>query len=358
MRQKRGFVLASVVLLAACGSGSAGKSATTTVPASVSTSAVPATTTTLGLKPGTIALPRHFAEPTFIQSGLEGKVSVVRVADGKELQVLRAPTRLAVTGAMRAPNGDLLVSACTPPACGRTPPEFVFAPFWRDQVSGTTFPGDLAAISTDGSRIATVMRDPSRQEIVRQYDFATGRKLSDLVVVKAGDTYSFVTALAWMPDGRALLVALSGPAGGLYVIDRDASDLPGHAAVPDPIVDGQPLYFPAAAMLADGHAIAFESTGIQHTGWPGALVDVDLATGTVRALLGSTQVFGDKPRCGTKAAEPVAAEACQITVDGGSIAARGNEALFNDYQAGQIWIYDGLTSRLIGTPGYGITPTW
>ena len=69
-------------------------------------------------------------------------------------------------------------------------------------------------------------------------------------------------------------------------------------------------------------------------------------------------MFGDKPRCGTKAAEPVAAEACQITVDGGSIVARGNEALFNDYQAGQIWIYDGLTSRLIGTPGYGITPTW
>jgi hypothetical protein len=357
------LVAAVVAFLAACGStsSSAAKRTTTTASevASTAVSTTPQASTTLPTRRGQIARPEHFPEPTFIQSGLGGQISVVRISDGKELQLLRAPTRLEVTGAMRAPNGDLLIAACTPPACGRTPPQYVFAPFWHDQASGMTFPGGLAAVSADGSRIATVIGDTSRHEIVRQYDFSTGRTLSDLDVGKVGNSYNVVTALDWMPDGRALLVAASGSPGGLYVVDRDARELPSHPTVPDPSIDGQPGYFPAAAMLADGHAIAFESTGIQHTAWPGALVDVDLATGTVRVLLGSTRVFGDeRPRCGTEAAEHVAADACELTVDSGSIAAHGDEALFNNFQAGQIWIYDGHTSRLIGTPGYGIAPTW
>ena len=49
---------------------------------------------------------------------------------------------------------------------------------------------------------------------------------------------------------------------------------------------------------------------------------------------------------------------CELTVDGNTISARGDLALVGVGAAGQVWLYDGQTVRLVGTPGYGTTATW
>jgi hypothetical protein len=323
--------------------GSAAAEATTTAPTT------DASTTSV--------LPAHLAATTFLEYNTKGRkiyLSLVRFSDGNVVRVVRtAPfPGDALLGAIHATNGDLLLAGCTPPACGRVPPLYLSAPFWRDVKTGKSYAGSDAAVSPDGRRIATLVTKPNREVTVRSYDFSTGRVLSNLLSVHAGDSSNGVTGIGWSGNSQSLFVATRV---GVYLVPRDDRTLPDRPTVPNQVIDGFQTFFPEAAILANGHAVAFESTNIEHTAWPGALVDIDLATGTVRTIMGSTHVFPDnRTECGTaNATNP-----CDLLVDNATISARGNDALFNNWWAGQIWLYDGNTARLICTHRVGATPTW
>ena len=128
--------------------------------------------------------------------------------------------------------------------------------------------------------------------------------------------------------------------------------------MPYQIADGTSLT--DAVMLANGHVVAFDSGPIQHTYTPGAVVDINPVTGTRRVVLGTANCFGDTlPLCDGKSSAAGQSERCSFYVDSGSIAARGNQVLFNDHNEGQIWLYEGTTARLvINTHDWGATPTW
>jgi hypothetical protein len=143
-------VLRAVLLILMLGSCSSGTGVATVAPSSTHTaSSVDAPTS-----PGDT--PVDTMASTFILAGSDGSLAVARLADGSIVRVLRTH---GTGGAMRAPNGDLLVSECLRPACGdssngNTNP---WVPDSRDVTTGKTFPGDRASVSPDGSRIATVI---------------------------------------------------------------------------------------------------------------------------------------------------------------------------------------------------------
>ena len=193
---------------------------------------------------------------------------------------------------MRAPDGSLLVQGFGPPH-GFDP-----TPYWLDRTTGKTYAGDPAVVSPDGSRIATLVNRPDRQQIIRQYDFATGRALSDLVAgVEEG--YGSVLGFDWTLDSHSLIVAVApgkSSLGGLYVVDRDAHRLPGRPTLANavPAAFTSPDVYASPAVLADGHVVAFEyQFPVQHDSWGGAVVDIDLRTGATRTVLGSTIIFGN-----------------------------------------------------------------
>jgi hypothetical protein len=324
---------------------------TTSAPRSAPSVATNTTTT------GAPVVPGQVAASTFIETDAKGRMTIVRLDDGKAAGVLtphvQSPSKFEAV--MHAPNGDLLLTECTPPTCGTVSPQYLALPFTVDVKTGITFAGGGAAVSPDGRRIATLVTKPNRRATIRSYDFATGRLLSVLLAVPQGSQKALVTSIGWSGDSQSLFVAKTN---GLYVVQGDAATLPARPTVPNQTVDGLQTYFPQAAMLANGHAVAFESTGIEHTSWPGALVDIDVATGSVRTVMGSLLPVG--LTCGTHAAN-VAGGHCELLVDNATIAARGNDALFNNYWTGQIWVYDGATARLIvphAPRGYGASATW
>lgn len=267
---------------------------------------------------------------------------------------------------MRAPDGDLLVRVCTPPGCG----EPLYDPYWRDVTTGREFSGDSAAVSPDGSRIATLVTEPNRQEAIRQYDFSTGRELSDLTAgVEEG--YGNVLGFDWTPDSQSLVVAVapgydSKTVGGLYVVNRDARHLPQQPTLADTVPgrSSEPYAYGSPAVLANGHVVAFEyQFPIQHDAWGGAFVDIDLRTGVVHTVLGSTEVFESHamPACGTiPGVVPSTTShgpSCYLFI-GGSIDARGDRALFTDDNGGAVFVYDGLSVRRILAGSYGTAAYW
>jgi hypothetical protein len=311
--------------------------------------------------------PRHFAEPTFIESSSEGRIEVARLSDGTIVQVLgRAdPTRGLQRVAMRAPDGGLLVRGCMPPGCSE-PPGYVYAPFWRDTTTGQMFPGDQAAVSPDGSRIATLIVEPNREQIIRQYDFSTGTTLSDLVVVPANDQYDRTLGFGWTPDSQSLVIAMTPDSSnlrGLYVVGRNAQRLPSDPTIPNThsAALGAVFAYGSLAVLADDHVLALRySYPIQHESWPGELDDIDLRTGTARVVLGSdsppyvSQGCGTVPP-GTVVANP-ARQRCFLPADELLVTARGNEALVSDDVGA--WLYDGQTIRKVATVSFGTIASW
>jgi hypothetical protein len=171
--------------------------------------------------------------------------------------------------------------------------------------------------------------EPNGQEVIRQYDLASGRVLSDLRagVVPSDGVFGF----GWAPDGRALVVAVAPGGvkpGGVYVVDRDARQL-----LSRPTLTPEPgSAFSGPAMLANGHVVAFESRWpVERSAWPTTLVDVDLRTGARRTVMGSFN-----------APHPLF-----LNLDN-PIDARGDQALFTD---GDLitWLYDGRTARRIAS---------
>jgi hypothetical protein len=313
-------VVACSLLLVGCTSSSLAARTSTSVPA-VSTSTAPTTTTTAPRPTPTTAperfvVPRVFAAATFVET--RGTlVAIARVDDGKIVQVLTPappPPGRFIPEAMRAPNGGLIV-------------KFVGngGDAWRDTANGAVFAGERGHISPDGQRFAAVVYEPNRQNVVRQYDLASGRVLSDLNVGQP-DT-DLELGFAWTPDSRALVVAMAGGTapGAVYVVDRDAHELPGRAAATAKL--GQAFIGPA--MLANGHVAAFECPWpVQRPAWPTTLVDINLRTGTRRTVLG---------------ADLTSAHPLFLNFDS-PVEARGADALFTDGDH-ITWLYDGRTAR-------------
>ena len=221
--------------------------------------------------------------------------------------------------------------------------------------TGTTYPGDPARVSPDGTRLAAVVTDANRKQILRQYDVATGHVLSDLVV-GTEEGFGSVTGFDWTPDSHSLVVGVApdaGNAGGLYAVDRGAQQLPAQATVPNSAPSDRstkPLVLASLAVLANGHVVAIEYPfPDQHTAWPATLVDVDLHTGARRTVLG-TPGFPTSAPCDT--ASVTAGLSCELVYDGDAVAARGDQALLTVPSESQVWLYDGHTVRLVATaPG-------
>jgi hypothetical protein len=356
-----------IVLIAGCTSSSPAQSAASnpgTASTTSRTSAAPPPSATSSTEPALVvppldlAPPRIDVEPTFIESLDHGRVEVARVDNGAVVQVLASAfprwsaqfTRMA----MRAPDGRLLVQGIAPPA--DPGPTAAYSRFWRDTTTGHTFPGDFAAVSPDMRRVATLLRMPDGSEVIRQYDLVSGGVLSDIPNAIAAGRNENILGFDWSHESRDLVVSVEPggtPAGGLYVVDRDARRLPAHPTV---AVDPRFAYG-SPAVLANGHVVAFEyQSPIQHNAWGGALVDIDLVTGAKRTIMGSLVIFGNEsPLCTIVAASSPKLRSCYLVIDG-SIDARGDEALFTS--DGRIYLYDGRSVRPIATGGFGVTTYW
>ena len=278
-------------------------------------------------------------------------MSVVRLDNGEEVQLIRGPQRLHATGAMRAPNGDLLLEECNLPACGMgSDGPYVYN--WRDQNTGVSFAGDPIAVSPDGSRVATAVIRPDYQMLIRQYDFSTGNVLSEL---HADGDYA-IQRVNWADEGRSLFVVAR--AGGFYVVPRSSSTLPAQPNVANGLVAGDAKELSNAAMLANGHVVAFESGPIQRPHVSGAFIDIDPATGAHRVVIGAASPDTDvTTKCDPKPQKATRQYPCNLEVTYASIAVRGNDALVTDSN-GQIWLYDGTNVRWIRDAGPFSTARW
>ena len=259
---------------------------------------------------------------------------------------------------MRGPDGSLLIEGGAPEVFGGSGNHSVF---WHDRTYESAFPGESAAVSPDGLRVATLVSGPEGSEIVRQYDASTGQILSDLTVLAPSSVQDRATlgipgrvgGFDWSPDGNSLVIAMVGGSttvGGLYVVDRWVHQLPSQPTVPDvPSVykNARPYSYASPAMLANGHVVAFEySFPIEGEGWPAAIVDVDLATNAVRTVFGDPENSGRLPSCDRMARGAVrkaSAGPCRL-IAYGQISAHGDLALITDGE-GIVWLYDGQTVR-------------
>jgi hypothetical protein len=296
-----------------------------------------------------IARPRAFPFPTFLESG-NGEADVVRAGDGAVVQVLAPPCpRSSGLGRIlvRAPNGHVLAEI------GRRGDDPADEK-WTDLETGVSYPGGDATVSPDGTRVATDRYGKHGWSIIRQYDAATGRVLSSI------DLGTPPGAFDWSADSAALVVALApaDPGGGLYVIPRDAHALPDHPTVPNPAPDA----YTDPAVLANGHVVAFEYPyPDQHDSWPTALVDIDLRSGVVRTVAGSTS-FDPKgvPSCralAVGAAVPAMPDQCVLT-DPYSIDANGDAALFVVFDAPGVWLYDGSSIHHVSDDPSSYSAHW
>lgn len=355
-------VVSCALLLAGCSSASsaahapgttAGSSPSTTTrstnpPPPPTTAATRATTSTSSV---TTTEPGSPTTATFVETDARNnRVAIARVSDGSVVKTLQAPLSPPVTLstiAMRAPNGDLLTFVS---------PQHRADPGWTDTTTGLRFPGYPARVSPDGTRIATVVDDARRRRVIRQYDFKTARVLSNLVAVSTPNNYAGLGGFDWTPDGRAFVVAIT-PNGagesGLYVVDRDAQEMPKHATVTNP----GPYAYASPAVLDNGHVVAFDyQFPDQHNGWGAALVDIDLTTGAKRTLLGTTRIFSPDPvtLCvklprSTPATSPQYQSCFLHFAD--FIDAKGNDALMTDGDS-TTWLYDGDGVRRIASGNY------
>lgn len=278
------------------------------------------------------------------------RIKIVNVDTGKVVETLPTPDlppTSQLREARRAPNGDLLVEVY------RTRDNLFY---WRDTNTGKNFPGYMARVSPDGSRIATVVVDSrTRRQSIRQYDFSTRAILTALVAVPAGDNYGYINGFDWTPDGESLVIAMAPTAanlGGLFVVGRDAHRLPRKPAVATltgPKRFDLPISFDVPVFLANGHVVTFEyAFPIQHDGWAGAIVDVDLHTGVIRPIIGklngSSSPLCERLPSSTPSSSPKF-RSCYLFL-GGQSDARANSALMLD-DDGNAWLSDGRTARIV-----------
>lgn len=125
-------------------------------------------------------------------------------------------------------------------------------------------------LSPDGARIAYTHRGPYERPSIRVWDVAAGRDVETHPI-------NFTSTLSWSPDGRSIAYAdleymRASVLSDLYVWDvgsRRERRITHGARLKDP------------AFTPDGKALL----AVQHRAGRNAIVEVDLATGTVRTLV-------------------------------------------------------------------------